>query len=253
MDLSAGSVAPASRRLFCRANYANFIIELTSILALVCVAALIARATRIPARGADSDLTGHAQPLGKPLSTIVEFGEQYETGDAPYEMKITVVKVLRGAPAEELVKSASARNPSPRKGYEYVAARIRFELSARVSPATDSYALDPSQFSSISAGGAAYPAPSLVAQPKPGLHASLRSGDLVDGWVVLLVPRDDRTPLMLFAPDLGTTSHSGDSYVFRLYAAALGSHTKSSYAIPTPRNSPAASTAVLGGHRRTPS
>jgi hypothetical protein len=204
--------------------------------ALFVVTVLMAGAAQIPARGADSGLAAHAQPLGKALSSIVEFGEQYETGDAPYEMRVTVVKVLRGAPAEELVKAASARNPSPQKGYEYVAARVRVELSARVSPATDSYALTPSQFSSISAEGAAYPSPGLLAQPEPGLRATLRSGDSVDGWVVLLVPRSDRTPLMLFAPDLGTTSHSGDSYVFRLYASALGSGAKSSYAIPDPPN-----------------
>jgi hypothetical protein len=209
--------------------------------------ALMARTTQVAGHGADADLATHAQPLGKPLSTIVEFGEQYETGDAPYEMRITVAKVVRGVPAEELVKSASAQNPSPQKGYEYLAARIRFELSARVSPATDSYALDPSQFSSISSDGAAYPAPSLVSQPKPELHATVRSGDSVEGWVVLLVPRGDRTPLMLFAPDLGTTSHSGDSYVFRLYAAApLGSSEKTSYAIPNARNSGAASAADSG-------
>jgi hypothetical protein len=219
--------------------------------ALISTAALISGAVQIPAHGADADLAAHAQPLGKPLSAIVEFGEQYETGDAPYEMRITVVKVLRGAPAKELVKSASARNPAPQEGYEYVAARVRLDLSARVSPAPDSYALDASQFSSISAEGAAYPMPKLVAQPKPGLHATLQSGDSIEGWVVLLVPSADRTPLMLFAPDLGTTSHSGDSYLFRLYAAALGRIEKSSYAIRNLRNSVTASAAAIrGSHRR---
>jgi hypothetical protein len=217
--------------------------------ALFSAAALMASAAQTRGLSADTDLTAHAQPLGKPLSTIVEFGEQYETGDAPYEMKITVVRVLRGAPAETLVKAASARNPAPHKDYQYVAARIRLELSARVAPANDSYALDPSQFSSISPGGAAYPTPKLVAQPKPGLHATLRSGDSVEGWVVLLVPRAERLPLLLFAPDLGTTSHSGDSYVFRLYAASLGSSAKSSYAIPIPRNSGAASAGGVRGRR----
>ncbi|MGA9882827.1 MAG: hypothetical protein WBQ34_03810 [Candidatus Acidiferrales bacterium] len=185
--------------------------------------------TLLPARAADSNLAARAQPLGKPLSTIIEFGEQYETGDALYEAKITVVKVLRGAPAEALVKAASASNPSAKTGFEFVAARVRFDFSARVTPAHDEYTLDTSQFSSISPGGSVYPAPKLAAQPKPGVDATLRSGDSVEGWVVLLVPRDDRTPLMLFVPNLGSTSHQGGSSVFRLYAAVLlGSGEKSS-------------------------
>ncbi len=170
-----------------------------------------------PPYDADGNLATHGQPLGKSLSTIVEFGEQYVTGDVPYEVRITVVRVLRGTPAETLVKSASASNPHARAGFEYIAARVRFEFSARVSPANDSYMLDPSQFSAISTDGTAYPEASLVAQPKPGLRATLRSGKSVEGWLVLLVPRRDRTPLMLFVPNLGTTSHSGDSSVFRLY------------------------------------
>lgn len=190
---------------------------------------VMANAAQVRGLTTDTSITARAQPLGKPLSTIIEFGEQYETGDTPYEMRITVVKVLRGAPAGELVKSASARNPSPPRGWEYLAARIRLELSARVSPANDSYALDPSQFSSISPGGASYPVVTLVAPPKPVLRTKLRSGDSVEGWVVLLVPHVNRMPLMLFVPDLGTTSHSGDSYVFRLYPASqLGSGKKSS-------------------------
>lgn len=185
--------------------------------------------TPLPARAADSHLAARAQPLGKPLSTIIEFGEQYETGDFPYEAKITVVKVLRGAPAEALVKTASASNPSAKAGFDYLAARVRFEFSARVRPANDSYTLDASQFSSISPEGSMYPAPNLALQPKPSLHATLRSGDSVEGWVVLLVARGNRTPLMLFVPNLGTTSHQGGSSVFRLYATRpLGSGEKSS-------------------------
>ncbi len=185
--------------------------------------------TPLPARAANSNLAARAQPLGKPLSTIIEFGEQYETGDALYEAKITVVKVLRGAPAEALVKAASASNPSAKTGFEFMAARVRFDFSARVTPAHDEYTLDASQFSSISPGGSMYPAPNLAAQPEPGLHGTVRSGGSVEGWVVLLVPHSDPTPLMLFVPNLGSTSHQGGSSVFRLYAAVLlGSGEKSS-------------------------
>ncbi|GEM_PF-559904 len=216
------------------------------IAALVSVFCFMSSAGQGRAGASGSNLSAGAQPLGEPLSTIIEFGEQYVTGDIPYEARITVVKVLRGAPAETLVRSASASNPSAQKGFEYIAARIRFEFSARVAPAHDAYTLDASQFSSISSDGAMYPAPKLVAPPKPDLHATLRSGDSAEGWVVLLVPRSDRTPLLLFVPNLGTTSHTGDSYVFRLYAVTpLGSNDKSSYAIPIPRSGKRKSRAAI--------
>lgn len=198
-------------------------------IALIPLAALISIAAPVPARSAVSDLAARAQPVGQSLHTILELGEQYESGDELYDAKITVVKVLRGAAAAALVRSASASNPPAQKGYEYLAARVRFEFSARVVPEHFDYALDPSQFSSISPDGSANPAAKLVAQPMPGLRATLRSGDSAEGWVVLLVARGDRTPLMLFIPNTGTTSHTGGSSVFRLYgAASLGSGEKSS-------------------------
>lgn len=198
-------------------------------LALISMAAFPSSAARVSAREANADLAAHGQAAGKPLHVILELGEQYESGDELYDAKITVVKVLRGAPAEALVKSASASNPTPPKGYEYVAARVRIEFSARVTPANFDYAVDPSQFSSIAPDGSTYPAAKLAEQPAPALRGTLHSADSTEGWVVLLVPRGDRTPLMLFVPNTGTTSHTGDSWVFRLYgAASLGSGDKSS-------------------------
>lgn len=230
MDVIHGIAAPAYRRRFRRENYAKsgtagFILAA----ALICISTLAVAAAQVPASSSGADLAARAQPIGKPLSTIIEFGEQYETGDVPYLAKITVVKVLRGAEAESMVKAASASNPPPKAGFEYVSVRVRFELSARVPEAHDQYALDPSQFTSISSDGSEYPAPDLGARPSPAIHAIVKSGDSVEGWVVLQVPRSDRTPLMLFVPDLGSTSHQGGSSVFRLYpATSLGSSGKSS-------------------------
>jgi len=196
---------------------------------LIWLVASVSFASQVHARAADTDLAARAQPLGKPLDLILGFGEQFEYGDQLYDAKVAVVKVLRGGPAEALVKSASASNPPAKAGLEYLAAKIHFEFTARVVLARYDYTLDSSQFTSISADGAAYPTPDLVAQPNPALHAAVRSGHSFEGWVVLLVPRSDRTPLMLFVPDADTTSHQGGSPVFRLYgAASLGSGSKSS-------------------------
>ncbi|MDE3170675.1 MAG: hypothetical protein KGL75_11070, partial [Acidobacteriota bacterium] len=221
--INDGFVAPASRRRFSRTTFASFIVA-----GLVSIAALIGVASPIATDGAGSDLIARSQPLGKPLHVILELGEQYESGDELYDAEVTVVKVLRGEPAEAVVKSAGAAKPPPPKGYEYLAARVRFTFSARAMPSHFDYTVDASQFSSVAPDGSAYPSAPARAQPSESLHATLRSGGSAEGWVLLLVPRADRTPLMLFVPNTGTTSHTGDSWVFRLYDPALGSSEKSS-------------------------
>ena len=62
-------------------------------LALISIAAFRPSHGRVSARGADADLSAHAQPVSKPLHIILELGEQYESGDELYDAKITVVKV----------------------------------------------------------------------------------------------------------------------------------------------------------------
>ena len=177
----------------------------------------ISIAKQIPVRAGDTGLAARAQPVGKSLDLVLEFGEWFEYGDQLYDAKVMVVKVLKGAPAEALVRSASASNPPAKAGFEYIAAKIHFEFSARVTLSRFDYSLDSSQFSSISADGTEYPTPKLVAQPNPALHADVQSGHSFEGWVVLLVPRGDSKPLMRFVPDADTTSHQGESPLFRLF------------------------------------
>ncbi len=158
-----------------------------------------------------------AQPVGTPLTTIIGFGDQYNGGDELYDVRITVLEVMRGAKAWDAVQRASASNAPPAKGFEYSLARVRFEFSARTSPHHYSYALAPSQFSALSATGKDYDPPSLAATPEPALRANLQPGDSAEGWLVFAVPQSDREPLMLFRADVGSVIHEGSGSYFQLY------------------------------------
>ena len=159
----------------------------------------------------------YAPPIGVRLSTIIIFGDQYNGGDELYDAKITVTEVLRGEKAWHVVESASAQNRRPSAGMEYLLAHLRFEFAARVKPEHYDYALDPSQFSAMSAAAEPYGAANLAAAVKPELRAMLHSGDSAAGWLAFLVPRSDHTPLMMFRADVGSVFHEGDASFFKLY------------------------------------
>jgi hypothetical protein len=187
-------------------------------IASLAAAVLISPAAPLPrVHAAQNKFAAQAQPVGVSLSTIIEFGDDYNGGDELYDAKITVLEIVRGEKALDLVRHASASNPDPKSGSDFVLARIRFQYSARAVPEDHSYTLNPSQFAAMSAGGVTYPAPLLAAPVQPVLQATLRSGQSAEGWIVLQVPHADRAPLMLFTPDVGSTFHEGGGSLFRLY------------------------------------
>lgn len=169
---------------------------------------------------AATSFTDQAQPLGRTLSTIIIFGDQYDGGDELYDAKITVVQVVRGEKAWEMLKAISTSNPPPKAGFEYLLARVRFEFSARTSPSHYNYTIDETQFTAMSADGAAYAAASIAEEPMPDLQGTLKPGDLLEGWITLIVPRADRRPLMLFRANVGSVIHEGSGSLFKLYGDA---------------------------------
>src|SRR5579872_546067 len=189
----------------------------TSIASLVAAVTILLASPCLRVRAAQNKFAAQAQPVGVPLSTIIEFGDDYNGGDELYDAKITILEVIRGEKALDLVRHAGASNPAPKAGSDYVLARIRFQFSARAVPEDHDYTLNSSQFTAMSAGGVTYPAPVLAVPVQPALHATLRSGQSTEGWIVLQVPHADVAPLMLFTADVGSTFHEGGGSLFRLY------------------------------------
>jgi hypothetical protein len=146
---------------------------------------------------------------------MIECGEGY-TSQELYDMKITLVEVLRGEGAWELVKGVNPANKPPKTGFDYILVRVKLELSARSPGRECSHELRPEQFAAFSADGREYEAPSVV-MPKPSLSGNLRSGESFEGWRAFLVDQGDRKPLMAYDPASGGGMSRGKVVWFQLY------------------------------------
>ncbi len=156
-------------------------------------------------------------PMGIPAAATITFGDAYSTAIEAYDARITMVEVIRGAGAWELLRKQDASAAEPDPAFEYVLARIRFEYMAKGKPGDKVYDLRDEQFTAYSSDGfTQYPAANAV-PPKPRLDGTLHSGDALEGWIVVLVARDDRKPFAAFRADVRLLSHSGIGPSFRLY------------------------------------
>jgi Domain of unknown function (DUF4352) len=187
-------------------------------LGAVLIAATISLAAANPI--AATSFAGSAQPLGRTLSTIIIFGDQYNGGDELYDAKITVAQVVRGEKAWEMLKALSTSNLPPKSGFEYLLARVHFEFSARTSPSHYNYTIDETQFIAMKADGTPYAAASIAVRSMPELQGVLKPGDSLEGWMTFVVPRADRQPLMLFRADVGSVIHEGGGSLFKLYGGS---------------------------------
>ena len=201
MGVSGGSGAGRSANVFIVAILATISLAVANVIAA-------------------NSFVDQAQPLGRTLSTIIIFGDQYDGGDELYDARITVVQVVRGEKAWEMLKAISTSNPAPKAGFEYLLARVRFEFSARTSPSHYNYTIDEAQFTAMKADGTAYAAPSIAEEPMPDLQGTLKPGNSLEGWITFAVPRADRQPLMLFRADVGSVIHEGSGSLFKLYVGS---------------------------------
>ncbi len=164
---------------------------------------------------ADNGMTLH--PIGTPVLTIITFGDAYANAMEIYDAKITLVEVLRGEKAWDRIRKESASNRQPPAGFEYVLARIRFEYMERGKPGDKPYWLSEDQFIAFSSGGDTQYSAATAFIQSPKLGRTMRSGDVSEGWIILLVPQADRYPFLVFRADVHLLSHTGLGPAFRLY------------------------------------
>ena len=162
-----------------------------------------------------SDQTGsgpsNPAPAGTTVGGIIECGEGY-TSHELYDMKITLLEVVRGEKAWKRVQEAGNSNKPAEPGTEYLLARIRYEFFARGTPGTCIHQLLPDEFAAYNKNGEDYGAAS-IARPKPELRKNLKSGESFEGWVAFSVDKEDSAPLMLYSADTGgAVEHGGGKW-----------------------------------------
>jgi hypothetical protein len=185
-------------------------------LATLMVALLVwtAAASLQPAVAQDNSSTNPAA-VGARVRSMIELGSVYTN---IYDIAITVLETVRGKEAMERLKAASPDNKMPPEGFEYVLARIKFELKGRAVSDKLSFQLgnEPLQWIALSADLTDYPGVS-VTPPKPALVGTVNAGGSMEGWVAFAVERNDSKPIMVFDPDAGGATGRGRTLFFKLY------------------------------------
>jgi hypothetical protein len=143
-----------------------------------------------------------ALPIGTPATTAITFGDAYASAVDWYEVKMTVLEVVRGDKALQRVKTASEANPAPPAGFEYLLARVKFEFSSKDAPGNRNYVVRENQFLAVSNGTEYENA--VLAQLKPALNGPVYAGDALEGWIAFLIKLTDK-PALTFK---GAFSHS---------------------------------------------
>jgi hypothetical protein len=170
----------------------------------------------IETAAAQGQTPSNAAPVGLSIKTQVECGERAGSME-PYDAKIAVLEVVRGKEAWERIKAANETNPPPRAGFDYILARIAFEMKAILAPGNKTFELARKmQFVALTADGNEQDPPSVIS-PKPELHRIVRSGELAEGWIVFLVEQANGKPVMFFDPAAGGAMGGGRVLFFQLY------------------------------------
>lgn len=177
---------------------------------IVACLALTTAASTAPAETQGSSPTAPA-PVGATVAGIIECGQGY-TSHELYDMKITLLEVVRAEEAWKRIREASDSNKPPASGFDYVLARVKFEYYARGTPGLCVHQLIPDQFTAYSANGDDYK-PVAVVPPKPELRKGLKSGETLEGWLVFSVNQQDKAPLMSYSADTGgAIMHGGGKW-----------------------------------------
>jgi hypothetical protein len=151
-----------------------------------------------------------------PLKSMVELGSVYTN---IYDITITVLETVRGNAAMEQLKAADPSVKAPAAGFEYVLARIKFELKGRYVSDNLSFDLgnEPLQWVALSGTDLTEYDKVPVTVPKPALVGRVKPGNSLEGWVGFAVAQKDSKPVMVFDPDTGGATGRGKTLFFGLY------------------------------------
>ena len=146
--------------------------------------------------------------IAAPIGTTVLCTIDVEgTGPSEYgqhelhDVKITVLEVVRGNKAWELIQAADASNRRPDTGFEYLLTRIRFEYSVQDPQGNMLYTLNQDCFKLYSSDNKEYPIPSITSAKPELIGREFYPGSSYEGWVPFMAAMNDEP--ILFYPQGG--------------------------------------------------
>jgi hypothetical protein len=153
--------------------------------------------------------------LGESVVSVVEIGV---VAASNYDVTITVLETLRGAAALDKLKAANPAIASAKEGFEYLLARVRFELRPRAVSDKGVFDLagSPFQWVANAADLRAYES-IAVTPPEPALQGPVKAGETKEGWAAFAVERQETKPVLTFDPAAGGATGRGNILFFKLY------------------------------------
>lgn len=130
--------------------------------------------------------------LGTDRASPAPFGETVTTED----WQVTVLEVVRGDEAWQMVQEANQFNDPPDEGMEYVAARVNVRY---ISTTDKAETIGGSSFKTVGSANTLYDLP-LVVDPEPALDVALFPGGEYEGWVVLQAAQGETGLTLVFEP-----------------------------------------------------
>lgn len=134
-----------------------------------------------------------------PLNTIQTYTKTSEWYEADnYTVNVRVSEVIRGDAAWKKIKEENMFNDPAPDGYEYIMAKIAFSvLDTKID-----VSVTPSEynFKTFSSNNEEMEHPSIV-NPEPTLSGSLYEGGNTEGWITVMVKKDDPKPKLSYGLD----------------------------------------------------
>lgn len=125
-------------------------------------------------------------PLGQPLGLVYQDIANFQ---------ITILEVVRGQDAWNMISQANMFNEQPSEGMEYILAKVG--IIYQTSTQQDyTLSIDSFYFDSVS-NNQVLDSPSIV-EPEPELNVKLFPGGYGEGYITVLTYVDDPAPLIIF-------------------------------------------------------
>ncbi len=153
----------------------------------------------------NSDKTSNADTLGSrknPLKVGESFDCVYtEYGSYEYGMTITLLEVISGDEAWQLIEAKNQFNDPPGEGKQYIMAKFSVHYHTDIAGEDRSLELNSYDFSYSTSTYTIEDMPRVVA-PDPAFDIELYEGATDEGWVVFLADADDPSPKAVFRDSL---------------------------------------------------